>query len=67
MYTINQKQKIITVPPQQETQEEDEGGGGDVKKVQGNTDLLKKQISHYQKKLTTLQKVAHISQQADSK
>ncbi|KAK4327216.1 hypothetical protein Pmani_002302 [Petrolisthes manimaculis] len=49
-----------------ETQEEDEGGG-DVRKLQGNTGLLKKQISHYQKKLTTLQKVAHISQQADSK
>ncbi|XP_068249872.1 kinesin-like protein KIF27 [Palaemon carinicauda] len=44
-----------------------EGESTDVSQLRSRVDALKKEISHYQKKLNTLEKVSLISQQGDSK
>ncbi|KAG7172995.1 Kinesin-like protein kif7-like, partial [Homarus americanus] len=44
-----------------------EGESVDKNQFRSRVDSLKKQISHYQKKLATLEKVADISQQGDTK
>ncbi|XP_050696395.1 kinesin-like protein KIF27 isoform X2 [Eriocheir sinensis] len=44
-----------------------EGESPDVSQFRGRVDSLKRQITHYQKKLATLGKVADISQQGDTK
>ncbi|XP_069935745.1 kinesin-like protein KIF7 isoform X2 [Cherax quadricarinatus] len=62
-----QRARQLYQEAQNQLQELREGESPDKGQFRSRVDSLKKQISHYQKKLATLEKVADISQQGDTK